>query len=98
MYQIAAIVMKAKATTAPTTGPAIHAFEDFPSVSMLLKDVAVGDNIDDGAADAVKLTPVLVAVCLAVSDGCQRMKMALALMPLAVLILDVVPAFVNVHR
>lgn len=80
------------------TGPATHAFEDSPSVPVLLKDVAVGDNVKDGAGDAVKLTPVLVAVCVAVSDGCQRMKIALALMPLAVLILDVVPVFVNVHR
>jgi hypothetical protein len=97
VYQIAASAINANTTTAPTIGPAIHVFEDFLSVGVLLKDVAVGDNVDDGAGDAVELAPVLVAVCVAVSDGCHRIKMALALMPSAVLILDVVPAFVNVH-
>lgn len=89
MFQIAASAIKANTTTAPTIGPAIHVCEVFPSVGVLLKDVAVGD--------AVELAPVLVAVCIAVSEGCHRMKMALALMPAAVLILDVVPTFVNVH-
>lgn len=95
LYHVAPSAIKAHATTAPMTGPAIHASDGSVDAELVSSAETAFDAVADGPeTDAVflKIDPVLVELVDVVvvvwkSVSCHRIKTALAFIPPEVVML-----------